>query len=112
MSPEIMNVGATEAADLQARGALLLDVREDDEWEAGRAPGARHIPLSEVPDHLDDLPADSVIVCVCRGGHRSARAAQFLAQNGRDTRNLDGGMHAWAEAGLPMEADGGEPTVI
>jgi rhodanese-related sulfurtransferase len=107
-----MNITATEAAQLHEGGALLLDVREDDEWEAGRAPGARHIRLSELPDHVDDVASDTVVVCVCRSGHRSGRAAQFLGAEGRTVHNLEGGMLAWAEAGLPLESDTGEPTII
>lgn len=112
MSPEITHVTANEAAQLHAGGATLLDVREDDEWEAGRAPGARHIRLSELPDHVDDVAIDTVVVCVCRSGHRSARAAQFLGAEGRTVHNLEGGMIAWAEAGLPLESDASEPAII
>lgn len=93
-------------------GALLLDVRENDEFAAGRSEHAHHIPLAELPDQLEDLPRATTIVCVCRSGGRSLRAAEFLAEHGFSTINVDGGMTAWNEAGLPMVSDGGEPYVL
>ena len=94
------------AADL-ADEALLLDVREDDEFAAGHAPGAVHVPLSQLPTRLDELPdpGDAPLSVVCRSGGRSAQATGFLAAAGRSVRNVDGGMQAWAAAGKPMQAD-------
>ncbi len=108
---QIENVDVARALELLDEGALLLDVREDDEWDAGHASAARHIALSAVPDALDDLPKDRCIVCVCRSGGRSARAGQFLAEEGFDVVNLEGGMTAWHAAGIEMVSDEGEPTV-
>lgn len=105
------NVDVAKAVELLEGGALLLDVREDDEWEAGHAAHARHIPLSSVPDHVDELPRERVILCVCRSGGRSARAAEFLAEQGFQVANLLGGMTAWHAAGEEMVADGTPPTV-
>ncbi|WP_127125719.1 rhodanese-like domain-containing protein [Georgenia sp. SYP-B2076] len=93
-------------------GYVLLDVREDSEWEAGHAPGAVHIPMGELPERIDELPEGDLIV-VCRSGGRSARSVMWLNQAGYDSYNLDGGMRAWRAAGLPLAADGGgEPTII
>jgi rhodanese-related sulfurtransferase len=89
-----------------------LDVREDNEWESGRAPKATHVALNEVPDHLEEFPSDRVIVCVCRSGARSGRAAKFLVEQGRQAVNLEGGMLAWSAEGEPLEADIDEPTII
>ena len=108
---QIDNVDVARAVVLLSEGALLLDVREDDEWDAGHAAGARHVALSSVPDVMDDLPRGRVIVCVCRSGGRSARAGQFLAEQGFDVVNLEGGMAAWHRAGEPMVSDEGEPYV-
>lgn len=107
----VANVDVHQALELIESGALLLDVREDAEWEQGRAPQATHIALSDVPDHLDDLDRERPIVCVCRSGGRSARAGQFLSDQGFNVVNLDGGMTAWAEAGVPIVADSGEPSI-
>ena len=86
---------------------LLLDVREDDEWAAGRAPGAVHLPMSELVARLAEVPADRPVAVVCRSGHRSAQVTQYLLAQGRTARNVDGGMSAWARLGLPLEAGPG-----
>ncbi len=98
-----------QARELQAGGAILLDVREDMEWRAGHAPGARHVPLGRLPARVRDLPPQRVVVTVCRSGARSAQAAALLAREGREAMNLSGGMRAWARAGLPVVASGGRP---
>jgi rhodanese-related sulfurtransferase len=108
---EVDDVDVARAIALVGEGALLLDVREDDEWEAGHAPMARHAALSTVPDVVDELSRDRVVVCVCRSGARSARAAQFLAERGVRAVNLEGGMTAWALAGAPLVADHAEPYI-
>jgi len=105
------SITATDAFELVNQGAYLLDVREDNEFAAGRSANAHHIRLSELPDFVDTLPTDQTIVCVCRSGGRSARAAAFLAEQGLTTLNLEGGMTAWHEAELPMVSDDGEPFV-
>jgi rhodanese-related sulfurtransferase len=95
--------------------AQILDVREQDEWDAGHVPGAVHIPLADVPvrlAELTDTAGDEPLVVVCRSGGRSARAVAWLAQNGVDAVNLDGGMGAWAAVGRPLVSElGTEPYV-
>jgi rhodanese-related sulfurtransferase len=93
-------------------GAWLLDVRERDEWVAGHAPGARHIPLGELGARVAEIPQDQDIYVICRSGIRSGRAAQALAGAGWTAINVAGGMQDWAVAGRPMTGDtGGEPYV-
>ena len=88
--------------------AYLLDVRESDEWAAGHAPGAHHVPMMEIPVRLDEIPTDRDVVVACRVGARSAQVVAYLLAQGRDNlRNLDGGMVAWAQAGRPMVCDDG-----
>lgn len=87
--------------------ALLLDVREPQEWQAGHAPQARHIPLGQLESRLAELPRDRQIIAVCRSGRRSALATQQLAAGGYDAINLTGGMTAWAAADLPVVAGRG-----
>jgi len=111
-SDELPEVDPDQAVALIADGAFLLDVREPDEWLAGHAPEAHHVPLGDLEDRYGELPTDHVIVCVCRGGGRSARAAAALAAVGLQTINLAGGMRAWESSGLPVVADGGTGTVI
>lgn len=93
-------------------GAFLLDVREPDEWQAGHAPNAVHIPLAQVPGRMSELPTDRTIVAICRVGGRSARVTAFLRERGLDVRNYEGGMRAWAAAGGPMEAVGERPPAV
>jgi rhodanese-related sulfurtransferase len=100
-------VSAAQAAALADGGAVLLDVREPHEWQAGHAPRARHIPLSQIPRRAAELPDSRAVVTVCRSGVRSARAAAMLSRDGREVSNLAGGMRAWARAGLPVVARGG-----
>jgi rhodanese-related sulfurtransferase len=92
--------------------AWLLDVREDDEWAAGYAPGARHIPLGELGARSDEIPRNEAVYVICRSGNRSGRAAQALCNAGWDAINVAGGMQDWAAAGRPMATDSGaEPFV-
>ena len=108
-------------------GALLLDVRNKDEWDAGHAPQARYLPLprlredpaaalGEIRFWLENRSPDatsSEVVVVCRSGQRSLKAAEILISHGIPASNLAGGMKAWAEAGLEMVAEGSdEPKVI
>jgi rhodanese-related sulfurtransferase len=106
-------VPAVEAADVSA-DAYLLDVRESEEWAAGHAPEAVHLPMMEIPARLSEIPGDRDVVVVCRVGARSAQVVQYLRQSGRDNvRNLNGGMVAWAGAGRPMVSeDGGAPQIV
>ncbi len=109
---EMEEIGPEEANVLVGTGAFLLDVREPDEWDAGHAPDGHHVPLGELESRLDEIPSDVTVVCVCRGGGRSARAAEALANLGRVTINLAGGMRAWEAAGLPVVSSDGPGTVI
>lgn len=93
-------------------GALLLDVREDQEWSAGRAPDAVHVPLGALPARVGELPRDREVVVVCRSGRRSALATRQLVAAGIDARNLVGGMQAWARAGLPVVDGRGRPGTV
>ncbi len=90
----------------------FLDVREDEEWVAGRIEGAVHVPLAQLPERLDDLDRAGPIVAVCRQGARSDYAAQWLRAQGHDAQNLDGGMEAWSEAGLPFTTPDGRPGTV
>lgn len=100
-----------KAADGQA---VLLDVREEDEWDAGHAPGALHLPLSRLKAGAA-LPAAArgkPVVAVCRSGHRSQEAAELLAGRGIEATDVAGGMTAWAREGLPVTGGSGGSGVI
>jgi rhodanese-related sulfurtransferase len=102
-----IEVGPQEAAQLQRDGAAIVDVREDHEWEAGRIPGAVHIPLMQLAERVGDLPADQPVVFQCKSGGRSLMAAQALRAAGHGAYSLAGGLHAWQDAGLPMDPEDG-----
>ena len=111
-SEKLDEVSPTEADELLRSGSYLLDVREIDEWQAGHAPVAHHIALGELEHRYREIPEDSLIICVCRGGGRSARAAEALAGVGYKTVNLAGGMRAWAAAELAMISELGEEAAV
>jgi rhodanese-related sulfurtransferase len=107
----IQEVDATDA-DAGREHNVLLDVRNADEWEAGHAPSAKWVPLRELETVRFSLPINRRIVCVCRSGSRSARAAAQLIQMGFDAVNMTGGMRAWVAQGLPVVKDDGAPGQI
>ena len=112
-SPQIPQLSPLLATERLLDGALLLDVRNDDERAAGFAPDSLFIPLPELEQRADELDAQSEYVVVCRLGGRSEKAAEFLAAKGYTVSNLDGGMTAWAAAGLEVTTpDGGAGTII
>jgi rhodanese-related sulfurtransferase len=92
-------------------GALVLDVREHDEWDAGHVPAAVHIPLGELGARYTAIGHDRPLFVICRSGHRSAHAAQALAGAGWDVRNVSDGMIGWQAAGRPMTSESGSPYV-
>jgi DMSO/TMAO reductase YedYZ molybdopterin-dependent catalytic subunit/rhodanese-related sulfurtransferase len=94
-------VGARTAAALVDAGALMLDVREPGEWQAGHVAQAWLLPMGQVARHRGEMPQDRRIVVACRSGGRSAAVAEALRAWGFDAVNLSGGMCAWAAAGLP-----------
>ncbi|WP_164668851.1 rhodanese-like domain-containing protein [Virgibacillus doumboii] len=75
----------------------VIDVREDDEVAQGKISGAKHIPLGEVPNRLDELDKNKHYYLICRSGGRSGNACQYLEINGFDVTNVDGGMLAWTD---------------
>ena len=87
----------------------VLDVREHDEWDAGRLEGSLHIPLRELGERFTELPRGVQVLVVCRSGHRSAYATSYLVDQGIDAINLEGGLAAWHNAGRPLTTDDGRP---
>ncbi len=112
MAAVVPEVPPEGVAQLVEAGALLLDVREPDEWQAGHAPGASHVPMGMVPEHLDELPSDRRILAICRSGARSRTVAEALIGAGFDVMNVEGGMRAWEAADLPIETDDGSPGTV
>ncbi|MEV6975799.1 rhodanese-like domain-containing protein [Kitasatospora sp. NPDC093806] len=103
-------IPSIDAASVPA-DAALLDVREQDEWDAGHVDGALHIPIGQVVARIGELPDEKLYV-LCRVGGRSAQVVQYLVQNGRDAVNVDGGMFAWDGAGRPMVGGAGQDAFV
>ncbi|GAA2134301.1 hypothetical protein GCM10009760_11430 [Kitasatospora kazusensis] len=101
---------STDAVSVPA-DAPLLDVREQDEWDAGHVDGALHIPIGQVVARIDELP-DGKLYVLCRVGGRSAQVVQYLVQQGREAVNVDGGMFAWEAAGRPMVSGSGQDAFV
>jgi len=96
-------------------GVVLLDVRENDEWRAGHAPQAVHVPMGQVPLRLEEIVAafpDSTVHVVCRSGMRSAQVAAYLTEQGLDAVNVEGGMESWLADGRALVAETSTPPTV
>jgi rhodanese-related sulfurtransferase len=103
-----IEISPREADELLRKGeAVLVDVREPHEWDAGRIPGARHVELERLASQADSISQDKRVIFQCRLGTRSAMATKAFRASGYDAWSLAGGIVAWDEAGLPLEPDGG-----
>ncbi|MGF1665067.1 MAG: rhodanese-like domain-containing protein [Acidimicrobiia bacterium] len=104
-SSEIPSVEVTDVAELIAGGAELIDIREQNEWDEARIPGAELKPMSAINDWYQGLPRDHTVVLYCRSGQRSAQAVHALVTQAgfENVLNMTGGIIAWADAELPME---------
>ena len=103
----IREVSPAEVAELRARGekAVYLDVREPNEWNLGRIPGAVHIPRGTLETKIEQaIPRDREIVIYCAGGNRSALAADTLRQMGYEkVSSMSGGWREWVQSGGAVE---------
>ncbi|HYG99535.1 MAG TPA: rhodanese-like domain-containing protein [Terriglobales bacterium] len=102
----VLQVSVGDMHDLLMRGAHLIDVRTDGEWNDGHAPGAKHIFGGYLPKRVESIPDDRPVFTVCGGGYRSSLATSILKRSGRrQVANVSGGMRAWKERGLPLVSD-------
>ncbi|MGA8296742.1 MAG: rhodanese-like domain-containing protein [Acidimicrobiales bacterium] len=108
----VPSVDVGRAATLLRADAVLLDVREPEEFVAGRAENAVAIPIGELALRTGELSKDDTIILVCRTGSRSALATVALNAAGFHAFNLEGGMVAWQDANLPVVSDAGPGIVI
>lgn len=75
----------------------IIDVREDEEVAKSIIPGAKHIPMGQIPDRLNEIDKNETYYLICRSGGRSRKAGLFMNEQGFDTVNVDGGMLEWGE---------------
>lgn len=103
MQPDVPVINPGEAQTRQRAGAVIVDVREIDEWQDGHIPGAVHIPLGSLGTRAREIDPGSEVIVVCRSGNRSSRAVAALMQAGYPkVKNLSGGMIAWTRLNLPV----------
>ena len=104
---KLHSISAQEAANLQTeKKAIIIDVREDSEWQAEHIAGAIHIPLKQLEERLAELKPyqNEKIITQCRSGMRSAKAAELLQSSGfNNVYNMEGGLNAWQKQGLKVE---------
>jgi len=104
---EIESISPKEASAMYtAKKAIIVDVREDSEWNEQHIPGAIHIPLEQLTERLPELKQykDSPVITQCKTGGRSAKALDVLKTEGfSKVYNMDGGIIAWDNAGLKLE---------
>ena len=101
----IKEIPALDAAKEMQRGAMLIDVREKEDWDESHIPGAIHLSRGVVELEIEEkAPAlDTSIICHCGGGSRSALVADSLQKMGyTNVKSLAGGLKAWKQAGLPV----------
>ena len=110
--PPAIDVDQAAACAYSVSDVVLLDVRENEEWAAGHAPTARHLPLSELLTRVDELPRHARLVCICRSGNRSSQVTGWLQRQGYDAVNMTGGMQRWASHAHPVIDDAGHPGVV
>jgi rhodanese-related sulfurtransferase len=107
------SVSAARARELLDDGAILVDVRTSQEWNAGHAPVARHMPLDGLDRRTGSLSQGTTVVTICKSGMRSAQAARMLAAQGHTVASVKGGMFAWQRSGGKVVAKNGrEGTVL
>jgi rhodanese-related sulfurtransferase len=113
MGPGIPSIDPAEAERRireDADAPLLVDVREQSEFDEVRAPGAVLMPMSTFAARAGELPADRPLMIMCHTGSRSSAVTGFLTRSGRtDVVNVSGGMEAWERGGLPVKRGTPEP---
>jgi len=106
VNPEIEVTPQRTKELLDAGEAIVVDVREPYEREAGHIEGSRHIELERVASQAETLPKDKTIIFQCRLGARSAMAAQAFKAAGYDAWSMAGGLERWDEEGLEIDGRG------
>ncbi|BDZ50697.1 sulfurtransferase [Frondihabitans sucicola] len=112
MSDERQAITAQEAISAVSQGAYLLDVREQHEWDAGHAPDAHLLPMSELNARVAEVPDDREVLVVCHLGGRSAQVTAALRRNGFDAVDVLGGMVAWHDADGELTSENGSAPSV
>jgi rhodanese-related sulfurtransferase len=102
---DLPEISTAEAVERVKAGTYLIDVREQDEWDAGHADGAHLVPMSRINELMSEVPSDEQVLVICQAGGRSARVTKALLDAGYDVVNVAGGTGAWAAAGGDIVKD-------
>ncbi len=103
---ELIDVDVLYKRWSQRTNLTVIDVRRDDEWKEGHIPGALHLHIGDLPQHLDEVPRNQPIALICRSGHRAEMAASMIAATGREVIVVGkGGVPDWAEHGFPVATE-------
>jgi rhodanese-related sulfurtransferase len=103
-SEQAQVVSADQAREILASNeGSAIDIRGDEEWRAGRIPGARHRSEDEVEEALEQIAEDQIVIVACEDGQRSARIAEQISERGRKAASIEGGMEAWRSEDMPMQ---------
>ena len=98
------NYLADQAKEAYDKRVEFIDIREQEEFDQARIPGAKLLPMSEINRRIDELPKDREVVIYCRTGNRSSYLLTILVQHGfSNLINLDGGIVDWHGRGYPVE---------
>jgi rhodanese-related sulfurtransferase len=107
--PQLSVEDVREILEKKPEGVHLIDVREEEEYEAGHIPGIPLVPMSEIVDRMDEFKPDQEYVFVCKGGGRSHKVSKYFLLNGfAKVNNFYGGMLTWDgpfEAGIPKKSE-------
>ena len=108
----VASVDAEQGRAFVDDGAVLLDVREDNEWAAGHAPQAVHAPMSSIQQHPLPFDTSARVIVICRSGQRSQSVTAWLRHSEIEAANFEGGMHAWVQSGGDIVDSDGNPGVV
>ncbi|MGA8211382.1 MAG: rhodanese-like domain-containing protein [Nocardioidaceae bacterium] len=106
MSDTTPEVSVDQLHDALGSGATLVDVREPDEYADGHVPGAKLVPMGQLPGRLADLDRSAPVYVICASGNRSSAMTDLLTGNGFDAYTVAGGTAGWARSGRELATGG------
>ncbi|PNZ68784.1 rhodanese-like domain-containing protein [Staphylococcus croceilyticus] len=101
---ESISVDQLKEKVLDANPVNIVDVRTDEETALGIIPGAKTIPMDQIPDNLNQFKKDETYYIICAAGMRSAKVVKYLEDQGIHAVNVEGGMNEWGTEGTDIES--------
>ena len=109
---EIQEISPDELEDYLVKGYNLVDVREQDEWDAGHHEKAKHIPMGTIPEKINEFDKDEKYIIICRSGGRSGKVCSFMNKEGHQSFNLNGGMNKLSTTSEKIVDSNGNTGVV